>query len=100
MTYLEFVRPALLKMKGYKEFFLKEIEAFLEQAKQKKPERTHFLRGIFREKDGTVSVRSAGEQNSHILESFSRANCLFCLEKDKTDFERGSKVKIQLLPWE
>ncbi len=99
VTFLEFVRPALLKMMGYKDVFLEEREAYLEHTVRKKPERAHFLRGCFQERDGIMSVRSAGKQNSHILESFSRANCLFLLEKDRTVYESGEKVRIQLLPW-
>jgi molybdopterin molybdotransferase len=99
VTFLEFVRPALLKMMGYQDVFLEEREAYLEHTVRKKPERAHFLKGCFQEKNGVTSVRSAGKQNSHILESFSRANCLLLLEKDRTVFENGEKVRIQLLPW-
>ncbi|UCE42316.1 MAG: molybdopterin molybdotransferase MoeA, partial [Candidatus Aminicenantes bacterium] len=99
VTFLEFVRPTLLKMMGYQDVFLEEKQAYLEHVVRKKPDRAHFLKGYFQEKNGVTTVRSAGKQNSHILESFSRANCLILLEKNRTVFEIGEKIKIQLLPW-
>lgn len=99
VTFLEYVRPAILKMKGRNDVMLPEAEAILEEKLQKKAGRSNFLRGIFREKNGKKYVESAGLQNSHILESFARANCLIYLEKDKKIFKPGERVKIQILPW-
>lgn len=99
VAYLQFVRPAILKMRGYREVLLKERVAVLMEDIKKKPGRAHFLRGIFHEKDGDIYVRSAGLQHSHVLRSFSRANCLIFLEQDKKFFKKGEAVKIQILPW-
>lgn len=100
VSYLEFVRPALLKMMGKKNVFLQEKQAFLEERVVKKNDRAYLLRGIAREDKGVFTVRSAGLQDSHFLDSFSRANCLMFLEKKKEVLERGESVKIHLLPWE
>ncbi len=99
VTYLQFVRPAIQKMKGQKDMLLEEREAILEEKLKKKPGRAHFLRGVFQEKNGTAFVKSAGLQYSHILESFSKANCLIFLEEGKKFFKSGERVKIQILPW-
>jgi molybdopterin molybdotransferase len=100
VTFMEFVRPAVLKMAGHQNVFLEERKAFLVEDMHKKPGRAHFLKGYFQEKKGNTYVRSAGMQNSHILESLSRANCLFLLEKDRTSYKSGEEVQIQLLHWE
>ncbi|MFQ6069433.1 MAG: gephyrin-like molybdotransferase Glp [Candidatus Aminicenantales bacterium] len=99
VTFLEFVRPAILKMMGQKEFFLKEKEAILEHEFHKKSDRSYLLRGFVQEKKGTLQVKSTGSQQSHMLSSFARANCLIYLDKDKVYFRPGEKVKIHILPW-
>lgn len=99
VTFLEFVRPAILKMMGQKDVLLPEREAILEKSIQKKPGRAFLLRGLLHEKNRTAYVKSVGMQQSHILDSFARANCLIFLEKGKKIIERGEKVKVQILPW-
>ncbi len=99
VTFLEFVRPAILKMTGLKDVLLHEREAILEEKLQKKAGRAYFLKGILQERNGTAYVKSAGLQNSHILESFGKANCLVFLEKEKEIFKKGERVEIQILPW-
>jgi molybdopterin molybdotransferase len=99
LTFLEFVRPALLKMMGETDLFLQEKEAVLEEEIKKKAGRVSFLRGMFREKEGETFVGSAGLQYSHVLDSFSRANCLIILDKDRELFRKGERVRIHVLPW-
>lgn len=100
VTYLAYVRPAVLKMMGHHRVYLKEVDAILEEEFKKKPDRSNFLRGVFREQNGRIYVKTAGLQNSYMLESFAKANCLIFLEKGKNIFYSGEKVKIQILPWE
>lgn len=99
VTFLEYVRPAILKMMGQRDVFLQEREAILEEKLQKETDRAYLLRGVFQEKNGMAYVKSAGLQCSHILESFTGANCLIFLEKKKNIYEKGERVKIQILPW-
>ena len=99
VTFLEFVRPAILKMTGQKDVLLHERKAILEEKLQKKVDRAYFLKGILQERNGRAYVKSAGLQDSHILESFGKANCLVFLEKEKNFFKKGERVKIQILPW-
>ncbi len=55
---------------------------------------THFLKGKY---DGeTVSPLDA--QESFRLSSFARANCLIVLQEEKTEFAKGEKVEVHLLP--
>jgi molybdopterin molybdotransferase len=99
VTYLAYVRPAVLKMMGHHRVYLSEVEAILEEELKKKTDRVNFLRGVFREQNGRIYVKTAGFQNSYMLESFAKANCLIFLEKEKNIFFPGEKVKIQILPW-
>ncbi len=99
VTFLEFVRPAILQIMGQRDVLLQEREAILEEKLQKKKDRAYFFKGMFQEKNGVAYVKSAGLQHSHILGSFAGANCLIFLEKEKNIYEKGERVKIQILPW-
>lgn len=99
VTFLQFVRPAIRKMMGYKDFFLPERLAILHENIQKKAGRVHFLRGRYYEQDGVSLVISSGFQSSHMMGSFSTANCLIYLENEKKSFPSGTPVRIQVLPW-
>lgn len=99
IVFLELVRPAVLKMAGHRDVLLPERNAVLEERLTKKPGRMHFLRGILRKEDQRDFVGSAGLQESHILASTAVADCLVMLDRYREVFEKGEKVRIQILPW-
>jgi len=77
VTFLLFVRPALLKLMGASEsaFRLPATTAHVEGGIQNSSDRTHYIRGIL---DGGV-FRSVGHQESHALFGLSRSNALLIL---------------------
>jgi len=99
ISYLEFVRPAILKMMGENRVLLPEDKVVLEEKLEKEAGKAYFLRGVLEERNGMARVRSAGLQFSHALDSFARSDCLIYLEEGKEVFEPGEKVRIQILPW-
>jgi len=56
--------------------------------------KVNFIRG----KLNKGSVLPLKHQGSHMLSSFTEANCLIVTPKNKTSFESGEKVKIHILP--
>lgn len=98
VCYYEYVRPALRRMVGKKDIFLREADALLRNPVSKKPGKTHFLRGFVSRGSGGSYVRASGEQGSHILKSFSLANCLIVLHEDDSYLPENSRVKVHLLP--
>jgi molybdopterin molybdotransferase len=97
ITFEEYVRPALLKMMGKTKLFREEKEAILEENLEKKKGFRYFLRGIFREENGTLYVKTTGPQGSGILKSFLLANCIIILPEELEKIKKGEKVKIQIL---
>jgi molybdopterin molybdotransferase len=59
--------------------------------------RRHFMRGVLTENAGRLEVASAGRQESHIMSSMTRANCLVDVAPD-TVVQPGQKVEV--LTWE
>jgi len=97
ISFIEFVRPSLLKLCGSRQIHKPEIRAVLKETIHKKPKRRHFVRGIYTVKNGTVFVKTTGEQGSGILSSMAAANCLIILPEGMVTAEAGTSVTIQLI---
>lgn len=98
VCYFEYVRPAIRKMAGKNDIFLKEEDALLGAPIRKKPGKKHFLRGVVRRDSEGLYVSTAGGQGSHMLKSFALSNGLIVLSEDDSYLPEGSMVKVHLLP--
>jgi molybdopterin molybdotransferase len=98
VCYYEYVRPALRKMIGKKDIFLREVDAFLKDPVSKMPGKTHFLRGVVSRNREGIYVSVTGKQGSHMLKSFAQSNCLIVIDKDDSYLSENSGVKVHLLP--
>jgi len=100
VSFLEYVRPALLAMQGANELFLKTVDAVVEEGISSREGFLFLLRGVA-ELDmatGGYRVRTTGPQGSGILRSMSKANCLIVVPEDVSHLDAGQRVRIQLLP--
>jgi molybdopterin molybdotransferase len=97
VSFEQFVRPALLKMMGFKRLLRPTCQAFLEEEIEKSEGFTFFLRGILTEKDGEKWVRTTGGQGSGIISSLVKANVLIVLPEEKKVVKKGEKVTVQLI---
>lgn len=97
LSFIQFVRPALLSLMGARKIRKPEIKATLREKITKKKGRTHFVRGFFSIDAGNISVASTGPQGSGILRSMHEANCLIILPAEREVFEEGEEVLIQLI---
>lgn len=96
-TFYEFTRPAILKLTGHKNIFLKEGGALLENTIYKKNDRLYFLRGVLRKSKKSLLVKVLKLQDSYTLKSFREANCLVLAARRKKFIPAGSKVKVHIL---
>lgn len=97
VSFLLYARPALLKMMGYKSFFLPVIHATLEHEIEKTKGLKEFIRGRLREDDGRSFVSSTGTQSSGVLHSLSLAQGLIVGKEEETLLPKGSQVPVILL---
>jgi len=93
VTFLKFVRPALLKMSGAAEdnLGLRRVPARLATELMNDGNRPHYLRG--RLHDGVFTV--TGRQESHALFGLSRANALLRVASGEK-FATGAIVSVEL----
>ncbi|HEX2966181.1 MAG TPA: gephyrin-like molybdotransferase Glp [Syntrophorhabdaceae bacterium] len=96
ICFIEFVRPALLKMMGATKTEKPVVCAIAEEDIRSVAVH-HFVRGRFTIKDGDFFVSSAGNQKPSMLRSMSEANCLIILPETATMIKTGDRVNIQLI---
>lgn len=94
ISFILFVRPALLQMMGCNDTRLPRHTARAATAIPKKPGRTEYQRGLLiRQPDG-LHVRLTGAQGSGMLSSLCQADCLIVLEEARGDVQPGEPVEV------
>jgi molybdopterin molybdotransferase len=97
VTFLAFVRPALLRMMGCTLQTQPFLKALSDEAIRKKPGRTEYQRGIVTTApDGTVHVRTTGNQGSGVLSSMTQANGLIVLHHEQGNVTTGELVDVMM----
>ena len=97
VTFLAFVRPALLRMLGHTRAAPPLLRATSTQTLRKKPGRTEYQRGIVTTApNGTLQVRSTGNQGSGVLSSMVQANGLIVLHHEQADVAVGDAVSVMM----
>lgn len=97
VTFLQFVKPAIMKMSGAATWKPPLFKATIEHDVKKTDGKKHFIRGVLKHHHGVLSVRSTGSQTSNELSSMVRANCLIVLPEDRTDVRTGEWVEVELI---
>ncbi|MCU0925294.1 MAG: molybdopterin molybdotransferase MoeA [Hydrogenophaga sp.] len=97
VTFLAFVRPALQRLMGSQATEPILLKARSAEALRKKPGRTEYQRGIVgRNPDGTLSVRTTGNQGSGVLRSMVEANGLIVLHHGQGNVAVGDEVDVMM----
>ena len=95
VTFLAFVRPALLQMMGATAVAQPLLKARSQEAMRKKPGRTEYQRGwVSTAADGTLQVKTAGNQGSGVLSSMAQANGLIVLHHAQGNVAPGESVGV------
>ena len=97
VTFLAFVRPALLRMMGCNPQLQPLLKAISDEPIRKKPGRTEYQRGLVTTNtDGTVHVRTTGNQGSGVLSSMTQANGLIVLHHEQGNVAQGELVDVMM----
>ena len=98
VSFLAFVRPALLRLMGSTQAPTPLLRATSTEALHKKPGRTEYQRAwLSNAPDGTLQVRSTGNQGSGVLSSMVQANALIVLAHEQGAVAVGDQVSVVLL---
>ena len=97
VTFLAFVRPALQIMSGAAPSAPILLKAHSAEALRKKPGRTEYQRGVVaREADGSLRVRTTGNQGSGVLSSMVEGNGLIVLHHGQGNVAVGDLVDVMM----
>jgi molybdopterin molybdotransferase len=97
VTFLAFVRPALLRMMGAALTEPVLLKARSAEAIRKKPGRTEYQRGtVTRSAEGRLEVRTTGNQGSGVLSSMVQANGLIVLHHPQGNVALGDEVDVMM----
>lgn len=97
VTFLAFVRPALLRMMGSTQAQPPLLKARSAEAIRKKAGRTEYQRGIVTPAaDGSLEVRITGNQGSGVLSSMVQANGLIVLGHAQGNVAAGDLVDVMM----
>ncbi len=97
VTFLAFVRPALLQMMGARDLPLPLLKAESQEAIRKKPGRTEYQRGIVSTgPSGALQVKITGNQGSGVLSSMTQANGLIVLHHAQGNVAPGDAVDVMM----
>lgn len=97
VTFLQFVRPAIDAMQGRIDRRPIRLTARMVQDYVKKDGKRHFLRGVLRNENGSLTVQTTGMQNSAALSSMAVANCLIVIPEERKQIKAGEEVDVELL---
>ena len=97
VSFEQFIRPAILKMRGYKNLFRRAVRAEMADGYEKNAGLKYFLRARVELRGGNCVAALTGEQGSGILKSMVLANGLVVLPEDLTAVRPGDEVSVQLL---
>jgi molybdopterin molybdotransferase len=97
VTFLAFVRPALLRMMGCSSAPPPLLKARATEAIRKKPGRTEYQRGrVSTAPDGTLQVQTTGNQGSGVLSSMLQGNGLIVLHHAQGHVAAGDEVDVMM----
>jgi molybdopterin molybdotransferase len=95
VTFLAFVRPALLQMMGASAPPQPLLRAKSQEPIRKKPGRTEYQRGwVSTAADGSLQVKTTGNQGSGVLSSMAQANGLIVLRHAQGNIAAGEEVEV------
>jgi len=97
VTFLAFVRPALLQMMGCTDSPAPLLKAHSQEPMRKKSGRTEYQRGwVSTAADGSLQVRTTGNQGSGVLSSMAEANGLIMLHHDQGNVAVGDLLDVMM----
>ena len=98
VTFLAFVKPALVKMMGSTAASAPLARAKTQEILRKKPGRTEYQRGVVsRNSNGELQVITTGNQGSGVLSSMVQANALIVLSHQQGTAQVGDWVDVLML---
>lgn len=99
VTFEQFVRPAILKMRGMTTLAKPTVRARLDDEIRNRDGRRVFARVVVRRDGDGYRAKLTGPQGSGVLTSMARANGLAIVPETADRVRPGDTVEVQMLDW-
>lgn len=100
VTFLQFVRPAILTMLGVTNLAIPTIAARMLDPVDNSGNRQHYVRVRITESQEGFDARLAGDQGAGILSTLSNADGLLVVPESMLFVEPGTILPVEMLNWE
>jgi molybdopterin molybdotransferase len=97
ITFLELVRPAILKMMGRRQVIQPLLTAIMQEDMRNKSGKTFFARVRLEAIGGKLYARSAGHQDTGFQRTVCMANGIAMLPADRNNIKAGEDVAVHFL---
>jgi molybdopterin molybdotransferase len=97
VTFLQFVRPAILRMLGRTDLDLPRIDARMLDPVENRGGRRHYLRVTLTKTETGYDARLAGAQGAAVLSSLAQADGLLVVPETMEFVEPGAMLPVELL---
>jgi molybdopterin molybdotransferase len=97
VTFEELVRPAILRMMGYRYVVKPGLAAILQHDLRKPVGKTQLLRVRLESRNGKLLAWSAGNQDTRFLKTLLQADALAILPSERVAFTAGEEIAVHVL---
>jgi len=93
----ELIRPAILKVMGYKRVLRPHVQAVLQESVSKRAGRVKLLRVRLESSNGAYKAFSSGDQSTGMLKTLTRADGIAVLPAERTSFTAGDEIEVHVI---
>lgn len=94
VAFQQFAAPSIQKMRGAEHAPARPMRARLLCEHENRGQRRHFVRGVYRERNGELVVEPVPTQGSGVLSAVARSNCFFVIPESVTHASAGMLVDV------
>ena len=98
VSFERFVRPAILKLAGFRQFDRPQIQVTFREGMQSDGRESYVRAVVSRAEDGYEAV-STGSQGSHVLTSLVKANALVIIPEGVKEVKAGTRLQAMMIDW-
>ncbi|MQG25224.1 MAG: molybdopterin molybdotransferase MoeA [SAR202 cluster bacterium] len=99
VAFEQFVRPSILKLKGYTKLDKPSIHAILKNTIKNEDGRRMYIRVLVKKEGVDYYAEATGNQGSHVLTSMAKANGLAVCPENVLEIKSGQKIEVQMIDW-
>ncbi len=99
VAFEQFVRPSILKLKGYTKLDKPFVQAILKNSIKNEDGRRMYVRVLVKKEGLDYYAEATGNQGSHVLTSMAQANGLAVCPENVLEIKSGQKIEVQMIDW-